>query len=161
MTRSARPSGRAAPLVAGAAALTTLGAPAAPAAAATVEFLAGPLSLLAGQVDEVAIHDPNIFPCPAVGVQILAGTSTGRAAFALAPGVDTIGSPASVPARRGQVVGFQNPDLLSGERRVVQARVRCSCNADAATLRTGLSVTFVVRDRASGRTEAVVPGVAR
>src|SRR4051794_28000201 len=73
--------------------------------AATVEWMAGPLTLAAGQAAEVLIGDPTI-SC-SVGVQILAGRVAGRgAAFPLALVVNTFHDPNLVPAGRGLDVGF-------------------------------------------------------
>src|SRR3954447_20957269 len=102
--------------------------------AATVEWLAGPLTLAAGQAAEVLIGNPNL-SC-SVGVQIRAGRVTGRgAAFPLPLAVNTIGNPEIVPAGRGLVVGFEDPNEVPGERALVQALVRATCPATVARIR--------------------------
>ena len=135
---------------------------AAPAGAATVEWLVGPLGLDAGKAAQVAISDPELFPCQ-VGVRILAGpasriaTGVTTAAMAVVANTST-----NLPAGGVQVVGFTDPDIMPGERRLVTATVQANCRGiTAAQIRDALAVTLQIGDPNLGQTTAALAAQAR
>ncbi len=74
---------------------------AAPAGAATVEWLVGPLGLDTGKAAQVGISDPDLFPCR-IGVQLRAGPAgrilPGVTTAPMALVVDTYPNPQLLPA---------------------------------------------------------------
>ena len=123
------------------------------ASASTVEWLVGPLALAAGQSLDVLVGD---FTVQATGgEQIFAGTVSARSApVPLVLVIGTIGNPNILPAGRGLVVGFKDPDLLPPARKPVQARVRITAPVTLAQLRRTL-VSLVVSGGTTGRAESV------
>ena len=148
-------------LLAGATALSL----AAPAGAATVLWQAGPLALDAGKVAQVAVTNPDIFPCR-VGVQIFATpagrVTTGTSTASMTALVNTVGNPNLLPAGGLVTVGVQDPNEKSGQRRLVTARVQTSCDGiAAATIRAGLGVTLQIGHPDIAETTAVLAAQPR
>jgi hypothetical protein len=137
----------------------------APAAAASVEWQAGPIALAAGQVAQVGIGNPDLFSC-SVGVRIFAGpasritptVNTG----ALALVVDTFSDPGLVPARGVHVVGYTDPNLMLGKRRLLLVRGQTVCGGVPATqMKGGPGVTLQISDPNLAQTTAVLAATPR
>jgi hypothetical protein len=133
---------------------------ASPSRAAVVEWYAGPVALGPGQMVQVAIGNPDIFPCT-MGIQILASAAA-RAITSLtnAPLTAVVNTSKARPPSSVQVVGYTDPRQAAGRRRLVAAAVRADCPGTSETLVREFGVTMQILDPATGLTSLVIQAPA-
>jgi hypothetical protein len=139
-------------------------AAASPALAAAVEWRVGPLGLAGGQILQVGFMNLETFSCE-VGVAVSATAAnvprTGAVTATRTTVVDTTAVPNLVLPNAGLIVGYTDPNLMPGERRLLQGRVVCDCRGVTASAMRRLPVTMEIVDRATGEVRAALPGVAQ
>ena len=103
---------------------------------------------------------PNIFPCT-MGIRILASPKARVGTSLTNSLLSTVADTSRArPASNVQVVGFHDPDLVPGERRLVATAITANCPITSAALVREFGVTLQIVDVTTEETSLVVQAPA-